>query len=125
TIPPLRAQRTARSRRGAVGPFARPASGGRPPAAVVRQRTRLISQLHQLLALAFPELALLVEDISRGWVLGLPGGPGPGRRLPCHALHPPGTVGAWGRLDSSARRASPRRDPGTGRRGRPAPGPGA
>src|SRR5262245_8295754 len=39
--------------------------------ATVRQRTRLINQLHQLLALAFPELALLVEDISRGWVLEL------------------------------------------------------
>src|SRR5262249_43601833 len=39
--------------------------------AVVRQRTRLINQLHQLLALAFPELALLVKDISTGWVLEL------------------------------------------------------
>jgi transposase len=36
-----------------------------------RQRTRLINQLHQLLALTFPELALLVKDISQGWVLEL------------------------------------------------------
>ncbi len=39
--------------------------------ATVRQRTRLINQLHQLLALAFPELALLIKDISCGWVLEL------------------------------------------------------
>jgi transposase len=39
--------------------------------ATVRQRTRLVNQLHQLLALAFPELALLVKDISLGWVLEL------------------------------------------------------
>jgi transposase len=39
--------------------------------ATVRQRTRLINQLHQLLALAFPELALVVKDISLGWVLEL------------------------------------------------------
>ena len=39
--------------------------------AVVRQRTRLINQLHHLLALTFPELALLVKDISAGWVLEL------------------------------------------------------
>lgn len=39
--------------------------------AVCRQRTRLINQLHHLLALAFPELALLVKDISTGWVLEL------------------------------------------------------
>jgi transposase len=37
--------------------------------ASVRQRTRLINQLHQLLALAFPELALVVKDVSLGWVL--------------------------------------------------------
>ena len=37
----------------------------------VRQRTRLVNQLHQLLARAFPELALLVEDLSTGWVLEL------------------------------------------------------
>jgi transposase len=37
--------------------------------AVVRQRTRLINQLHHLLGLAFPELALLVKDIATGWVL--------------------------------------------------------
>jgi len=39
--------------------------------AVVRQRTRLVNQLHQLLTLTFPELALLVKDISLGWVLEL------------------------------------------------------
>ena len=39
--------------------------------AVVRQRTRLINQLHQLLARTFPELAVLVGDLSTGWVLEL------------------------------------------------------
>jgi transposase len=39
--------------------------------ATVRQRTRLINQLHQLLALALPELALIIKDISQGWVLEL------------------------------------------------------
>ena len=39
--------------------------------AAVRQRTRLINQFHHLLALAFPELALLVKDLSLGWVLEL------------------------------------------------------
>ena len=39
--------------------------------AVVRQRTRLIHQLHHLLALAFQELALVVKDITQGWVLEL------------------------------------------------------
>jgi hypothetical protein len=39
--------------------------------AVVRQRTRLINPLHQLLALTFPERALRVKDISAGWVLEL------------------------------------------------------
>lgn len=39
--------------------------------AVVRQRTRLVNQLHQLLARAFPELAMLVKDIGTGWVLEL------------------------------------------------------
>ena len=39
--------------------------------ATVRQRTRLINQFHQLLTLAFPELALLVKDISVGWILEL------------------------------------------------------
>jgi transposase len=39
--------------------------------AVVRQRTRLINQLHHLLALAFPELALVVKDLAAGWVLEL------------------------------------------------------
>ena len=34
--------------------------------AVVRQRTRLINQLHHLLALAFPELAMLVHDLAAG-----------------------------------------------------------
>jgi hypothetical protein len=37
----------------------------------VRQRTRLINQFHHLLALSFPELALLVNDIAIGWVLEL------------------------------------------------------
>src|SRR6185369_10036267 len=32
--------------------------------AVVRQRTRLINQLHHLLALAFPELGLLTKDVA-------------------------------------------------------------
>jgi transposase len=39
--------------------------------AVVRQRTRLINQFHHLLALTFPELALVVKDIAIGWVLEL------------------------------------------------------
>ena len=39
--------------------------------ATVRQRTRLINQFHHLLALTFPELALLIKDISQGWVLEL------------------------------------------------------
>jgi transposase len=39
--------------------------------AAVRHRTRLLNQLHQLLALTFPELALLVKDIAQGWVLEL------------------------------------------------------
>jgi transposase len=39
--------------------------------AVVRQRTRLINQFHHLLALAFPELALLTRDLAAGWVLEL------------------------------------------------------
>jgi transposase len=39
--------------------------------ATVRQRTRLINQLHQLLVVSFPELALLVKDIALGWVLEL------------------------------------------------------
>jgi transposase len=39
--------------------------------AVVRQRTRLINQFHHLLALTFPELALMVKDISLGWILEL------------------------------------------------------
>src|SRR5262249_51826232 len=42
-----------------------------PLQAVVRQRTRLINQLPHLLALAFPELALLVKDLAGGWVLEL------------------------------------------------------
>jgi len=36
-----------------------------------RQDTRLLNQLHNLLARAFPELALLVNDLSAGWVLTL------------------------------------------------------
>jgi transposase len=39
--------------------------------AVVRQRTRLINQFHQLLARTFPELAVLVKDLTTGWVLEL------------------------------------------------------
>ena len=39
--------------------------------AVVRQRTRLLNQFHHLLALAFPELALLTKDLAAGWVLEL------------------------------------------------------
>jgi transposase len=39
--------------------------------AVVRQRTRLVNQLHQSLARTFPELAVLVKDITTGWVLEL------------------------------------------------------
>jgi transposase len=39
--------------------------------AVVRQRTRLVNQLHQLLARTYPELAVLVKDITTGWVLEL------------------------------------------------------
>jgi transposase len=38
---------------------------------VVRQRTRLINQIHHLLALSFPELALLTKDLAAGWVLEL------------------------------------------------------
>ena len=51
--------------------------------AVVRQRTRLINQLHHLLALAFPELALLQKDIAAGWVLEL------STRSPASATSPP------------------------------------
>jgi transposase len=36
-----------------------------------RQNTRVINQLHNLLARTFPELALLINDISAGWVLAL------------------------------------------------------
>jgi len=39
--------------------------------AVVRQRTRLLNQLHHLVAVTFPELGLLVGDLSAGWVLEL------------------------------------------------------
>src|SRR5207248_9998984 len=39
--------------------------------ATVRQRTRLVNQFHHLLALSFPELALLAPDLTRGWVLEL------------------------------------------------------
>jgi transposase len=39
--------------------------------AVVRQRTRLINQFHHLLALTFPELALLTKNLAAGWVLEL------------------------------------------------------
>jgi transposase len=36
-----------------------------------RQDTRLINQLHNLLARTFPELALVVNDLSTGWILAL------------------------------------------------------
>lgn len=39
--------------------------------ATCRQRTRLINQFHHLMAIAFPELALLIKDIAVGWVLEL------------------------------------------------------
>jgi transposase len=39
--------------------------------AVVRQRTRLRNQFHHLLALTFPELALLTKDLAAGWALEL------------------------------------------------------
>src|SRR5205807_2369652 len=39
--------------------------------ATVRHRTRLVNQFHHLLALVFPELALLVKDVALGWVLEL------------------------------------------------------
>jgi transposase len=39
--------------------------------AVTRQRTRLVNQLHQLLARAYPELAMQVQDVTAGWVLEL------------------------------------------------------
>jgi transposase len=39
--------------------------------AVVRQRTRLVNQFHHLLALLFPELALLTKDLAAGWVVEL------------------------------------------------------
>jgi transposase len=39
--------------------------------ALVKQRTRLVNQLHQLLARAYPELAMQVKDIATGWVLEL------------------------------------------------------
>jgi transposase len=39
--------------------------------AQVRQGTRLVNQLHNLLARTFPELALLTKDLSAGWVLQL------------------------------------------------------
>jgi transposase len=48
--------------------------------ATVRQRTRLINQFHHLLALTFPELALLQKDLAVGWVLELV------RRYPTAAL---------------------------------------
>jgi transposase len=39
--------------------------------ATVRHRTRLVNQFHHLLALVFPECALLVKDVALGWVLEL------------------------------------------------------
>jgi transposase len=38
---------------------------------VARQRTRLLNQFRHLLGLSFPELALIVNDVSLGWVLEL------------------------------------------------------
>src|SRR5262249_1205140 len=37
----------------------------------VRQRTRLLNQFHHLLALTFPELALLTKELAACWVLEL------------------------------------------------------
>src|SRR3984885_15829469 len=39
--------------------------------AVVRQRTRLVNQLHHLTAMTFPQFALVVHDLAAGWVLEL------------------------------------------------------
>ena len=39
--------------------------------AQVKQTTRAVNRLHNLLARAFPELATLTEDVSAGWVLKL------------------------------------------------------
>src|SRR3954463_1254753 len=39
--------------------------------AQVKQTTRAVNRLHNLLARVFPELATLTEDISVGWVLNL------------------------------------------------------
>jgi transposase len=36
-----------------------------------RQNTRVVNQLHNLLARTFPELALIVHDIGAGWVLAV------------------------------------------------------
>ena len=38
---------------------------------LAKQRTRLVNQLHGLLAKAFPELAVHVTNISANWVLAL------------------------------------------------------
>jgi transposase len=45
-------------------------AAGRPQAAA-RHRTRLRNQFHHLLALTFPELALLTKELAAGWVLEL------------------------------------------------------
>src|SRR5262249_34816298 len=56
-------------------PFSRELRTLRPAAArlhaVVRQRTRLSNQFHHLLALTFPELALVTKDLAAAWVLEL------------------------------------------------------
>ena len=39
--------------------------------ACARHRTRLINQFHKLVALVFPELALITKDLAAGWVLEL------------------------------------------------------
>jgi transposase len=36
-----------------------------------RQNTRVVNQLHNILSRTFPELALLINDISAGWVIAL------------------------------------------------------
>ena len=71
--------------------------------AVVRQRTRLINQFHHLLALTFPELALLTKDVAAGWVLELI------HRYPTAARPGPGHTRRPGRHPLPARRPSRRR----------------
>jgi hypothetical protein len=62
----------------------------------VRHTTRLVNQLHNLMARVFPELALLARDLSANWVLARLdhldrlSGSGPQRRGPC-PVHAPGS----------------------------------